>query len=106
MTKAEACFWKYALSKKQMLGHPCRRQRPIDKYIADFLCLPLKLIIEADGYSHLLAENELKDVERQKNLEELGFTIIRFHDEEVLNSINQVREAILTQISVLTGEAQ
>lgn len=37
MTKAEACLWKYALSKRQMLGSGFRRQRPIDSYIVDFV---------------------------------------------------------------------
>ncbi|WP_052301086.1 endonuclease domain-containing protein [Owenweeksia hongkongensis] len=46
VTKAEAYLWKYALSKKQILGYTFRRQRPIENYIVDFDCLPLKLIIE------------------------------------------------------------
>lgn len=36
MTKAEACIWKYLLSRKQMMGYQFRRQRPILNYIADF----------------------------------------------------------------------
>lgn len=48
MTKAEACLWKYGLRASKQ-GVPFRRQRPIDQYIADFVCLPLKLIIEVDG---------------------------------------------------------
>ena len=44
MTKAEACLWKYAI-KANKLGWPFRRQRPIDQYIVDFVCLTLKLII-------------------------------------------------------------
>ena len=101
MTKAEACLWKYALSKKQMLGFIFRRQRPIHRYIADFICLPLKLIIEVDGVTHLFTENQAKDAARQKVLEDLGYTVIRFRDEEVLNSMNQVREAIMTQMRIL-----
>ena len=100
MTKAEACLWKYALSKRQMLGSGFRRQRPIDKYIVDFVCLELNLIIEVDGYSHQLSENEAKDRIRQDHLESLGYTVIRFKDEEVLNSMNQVREAIQRQILI------
>ncbi len=94
MTKAEACLWKYALSKRQMLGQQFRRQRPIHHYIVDFICLPLGLIIEVDGYSHQIPENEAKDRQRQNELETLGFTIVRFTDDAVLKNINKVREVI------------
>lgn len=94
MTKAEACLWKYALSKRQMLGYQFRRQRPIENYIVDFVCLPLNLIIEVDGYSHQLEENQKRDRNRQDQLEKLGFTVVRFKDEEVLNEIDRVRQMI------------
>jgi very-short-patch-repair endonuclease len=105
MTKAEACLGKYALSKKQMLGYAFRRQRPVLNYIVDFICLRLKLVIEIDGYSHQLRENEVKDQIRQEAIEEVGFTVLRFKDEEVLNSMNQVRTAIQRQIEVLVDGA-
>jgi len=101
MTKAEAWLWKFVLSKRQMLGYGFRRQRPIGNYIVDFICLKLKLVIEVDGYSHLLAENELKDEVRQKFLESIGYTMIRFKDEMVLNHINEVREVIVQQIAII-----
>jgi very-short-patch-repair endonuclease len=104
MTKAEACIWKYALSKRQMSGYAFRRQRPMLKYIVDFICLELKLVIEIDGYSHQLKENEIKDVKRQEKIESAGYTVIRFRDEEVLNNMNQVRAAIQKQIEVIIGE--
>jgi len=94
LTKAEACLWKYALSKRQMLGQQFRRQRPIGNYIVDFICLPLDLIIEVDGYSHQLPENEAKDRQRQDDLETMGFTVLRFAGETVLENINTVREQI------------
>lgn len=100
MTKAEACLWKYALSRKQM-GRTFNRQRPVLSFIADFLCKELNLIIEVDGYSHLLEENYEKDVVRQKKLENAGFTVIRFKDSEVLNDIKQVRTVILNVMEEL-----
>ena len=99
-TKAEACMWKYVLGKKQMAGYGFKRQRPIANYIVDFTCLPLKLIIEIDGYSHQIPENEARDVMRQQKLEDLGFTVLRFKDEEVLNHINVVRQVIYDWIEV------
>jgi very-short-patch-repair endonuclease len=46
MTKAEACLWKYVLSKRQMLRYQFRRQRPVLNSIADFMCKELMLIID------------------------------------------------------------
>ena len=101
MTKAEACLWKYALSKRQMSGYAFRRQRPLLNYIVDFICLRLKLVIEVDGYTHQLSENEVKDRIRQENIEKAGFIVIRFKDEEVLNGMNQVRTSIQNQIDLI-----
>lgn len=100
MTKAEACLWKYALRAKQ-IGYTFNRQRPVLNYIADFMCKDLKLIIEVDGYTHLLENVIENDIIRQKRLEDAGFKVIRFKDEEVLKEINKVREFILTTINAL-----
>ena len=100
MTKAEACLWKYALRAKQM-GYTFNRQRPVLNYIADFMCKELKLIIEVDGYTHLLEDVIENDIFRQQKLENAGFIVIRFKDEEVLKEINRVRELIQVTISEL-----
>ena len=89
MTKAEACLWKYGLKSKK-LGVIFRRQRPVGRYIVDFVCLELKIIIEVDGESHNHPEIYDNDIIRQKYLENLGFMVFRFTDEEVLKSINGV----------------
>jgi len=94
MTKAEACLWKYALSRKQMHGHTFNRQRPVLGFVADFFCKELKLIIEVDGYSHLLEDVIEKDRIKQKALEKAGFKVLRFTDSEVLTQINRVRQVI------------
>ncbi len=93
-TKAEVRLWCELLRNKQMLSFSFLRQRPIDKYIADFFCKDLKLIIEADGYSHGLEEIFIQDIEREKRLIELGYTILRFHDEEIMNDIVNVGRVI------------
>ncbi len=98
MTKAEACLWKYALSNRQMMGFQFRRQRPILKYIADFACLDLKLVIEVDGYSHQLEEVHLRDIEKDKALQSIGYSILRFSDNEILNHIQSVKEMIVNTI--------
>ncbi|MES2762027.1 MAG: DUF559 domain-containing protein [Bacteroidota bacterium] len=97
MTKAEACLWKFVLSGKK-LGYTFNRQRPVLSFIADFMSKELKLIIEVDGYSHFLEEVIVKDEKKQKTLEEVGYYIIRFRDNEILTQIDRVRLAILNAI--------
>ena len=90
MTKAEACLWKYILRAGQLKGFQFRRQWPVLNYITDFMCMELKLIIEVDGITHQWKETIEKDKIRQKALESVGFTLLRFNDEEVLNNIQAV----------------
>jgi len=90
MTKAEACLWKYVLRAGKMKGYPFRRQRPVLIYIADFMCKELMLIVEVDGSIHELEEVSKNDKIRQKALEEAGFTVLRFTNQEVLTNIQWV----------------
>src|SRR5574339_475585 len=83
MTKAEACLWKYVLRAGRMKSYQFRLQRPVLIYIADFMCKELMLIIEVDGSIHQLEEIIKYDAIRQKALEEAGFTVLRFTNEEV-----------------------
>ena len=94
MTKAEACLWKYALRARMMRGYSFRRQRPVLNYIVDFMCKELFLIIEVDGYSHLLDEVVEKDQRKDRDLHQIGFHVLRFTDEEILKDINQVIRVI------------
>uniref|UniRef100_UPI004049BB57 endonuclease domain-containing protein n=1 Tax=Fulvivirga sp. TaxID=1931237 RepID=UPI004049BB57 len=104
MTKAEACLWKYVLRAGSMKGFTFRRQRPVLQYIADFMCKELELIIEVDGITHSYEEVAENDKVRQKALEDAGFTIIRYSDEEVLKHINSVRDAIEAEVIQLMKE--
>ncbi|MBN1634382.1 MAG: DUF559 domain-containing protein [Ignavibacteria bacterium] len=104
MTKAEACLWKYVLRTRQMKGYTFNRQRFILNYIADFFCKELKLIIEVDGATHFEEEVYKKDIVRQRILEEHGYKIIRFMDEEILNEINNVAENIRGVVDDLEKE--
>ncbi len=94
MTKAEACLWKYVLRASQMKGYQFRRQRPVLKYIADFMCKELMLIIEVDGITHHYYDVQKRDKLRQKELEHSGFTILRFEDEDILTALDSVSEEI------------
>jgi very-short-patch-repair endonuclease len=94
MTKAEACLWKYVLSGRQLNGYQFRKQRPVLQYIADFLCKELMLIIEIDGITHDTEEKVVKDQQRENDLKEAGFKIVRFTDEEVLGNIAGVTDQL------------
>ena len=94
MTKAEASLWKYVLSGKNLKGYQFRRQRPAFKYVADFLCKELMLIIEVDGITHDSEKAAAKDKQRERELTEAGFRILRFTDDEVLRNIDGVMKKL------------
>lgn len=91
-TKAEIRLWCELLSGKRLLGYGFRRQRPVATYIADFLCLELKLIIEVDGYSHNFKTQE--DIKRDAILAGLGYTVLRFSDAEVMKDLPNVQRTL------------
>jgi len=66
-----------------MLGCPFNRQKPLGRYIVDFYCKELNLVIEIDGASHNHPDAYLSDINRQKALEEMGLKFLRFDDMDV-----------------------
>ena len=92
-TEAEKLLWE-KLKNNQLEGFKFRRQHPISLYIADFYCHKLKLIIEIDGEYHFRKEQIPKDEERTKVLEFNGVNVIRFSNDEVLNSLEKVLNEI------------
>jgi 2-C-methyl-D-erythritol 2,4-cyclodiphosphate synthase len=91
-TEAESVLWNF-LSDNKMGAH-FRRQHPVYGYIPDFISLKDKLIIEVDGGYHLEGEQPEVDAERTKYLNEEGFIVLRFTNEEVLCNIDNVLEEI------------
>jgi len=67
-----------------------RRQHIIDKYIVDFVCLENKLVIELDGCQHKRAKDTKYDAKRNDYLENLGFTVLRFWNNEVDDNLGGV----------------
>jgi very-short-patch-repair endonuclease len=98
MTPAELILWEQLKNKK--LGVKFRRQHVIESYIPDFVALSIKLIIEVDGGIHLKRKKE--DAARTKWLNFIGYTVIRFKNEEVENEIDSVLEKIKAEIKILT----
>ena len=94
MTEAEIFLWTQCLRNKQTKNYSFRRQRPVLDYIADFMCLELKLIIEVDGSIHRQAELALRDEIKAKALTAAGYTILRFSNDEVLYRIAEVRQRL------------
>lgn len=92
-TETEIYLW-LKLKGKQMYGYDFHRQKPIDNYILDFFCHELLLGIEVDGYSHEILEVYNKDIVKEKRMNELGITILRFSDFEVLRDMENVIRAI------------
>ena len=92
-TETEIFLW-LKLKGKQMYGYDFHRQKPIDNYILDFFCYELLLGIEVDGYSHEIVEVYNKDIIKEKRMNELGITILRFSDFEVLRDMENVIRAI------------
>ena len=92
-TETEVYLW-LKLKGKQMYGYDFHRQKPIDNYILDFFCYNLMLGIEVDGYSHEILEVYKKDIVKEKRMNELGITILRFSDFEVLRDMENVIRAI------------
>ena len=87
-TDAEIALWSQLKTKQ--LGVKFRREHIIDQFIVDFLCIQKNLIIEVDGKYHLEKEQQEADEMRTQILEDLGFKVIRFTNEEVLGDIDGV----------------
>ena len=96
-TDAERMLWRCLSTNK--LGIHFRRQHIIGCYIADFVCLRKKLIIEVDGGYHSQKEQAIKDYYRTEDLERMGFNVLRFRNEEIETNISLVLDQIFTKLS-------
>jgi very-short-patch-repair endonuclease len=90
-TDAENLMWR-ALRANRLHGFKFKRQVPLDIYFADFVCFEAKLIIELDGGQH---NESTHDAIRDKALSEMGFTILRFWNNDVLQNLEGVKLAIV-----------
>ncbi len=93
-TEAESVLWEQLRNNK--LGYHIRRQHVIDRYIVDFVCLEKSLVIELDGPIHIRQKE--KDENRTNILNEFGFRVIRFSNDEVLKNIAEVLEKIQMEL--------
>lgn len=96
MTEAERKLW-YHLRAGRFSGAKFKRQKPLGPYIVDFVCLRRKLVIEVDGGQH--AERAKRDRARDRWLEQEGFKVMRFWNDDVLQDTEMVLTVILDALS-------
>jgi very-short-patch-repair endonuclease len=95
MTETEKILWN-ELSCKRLDGFRFRNQHPIGRYIADFYCHSLKLVIEIDGGIHSIQKEY--DKNRDEYLGAQGYTILRFTDQQIKENTAGVLEMIQKNI--------
>ena len=101
-TMAEAVLWEELRNKKD--GYKFRRQHIIDMFIADFVCLKKRLIVEVDGNYHQLPEMKISDQERYDKLKKLGFEVIRVTNDDVLNKRTETVSLINDRLVTLNNK--
>ena len=89
-TPAEKRLWQH-IRERQLGGYKFRRQQVIDRFIVDFYCHKADLVVEVDGDIHDLKKEE--DALRENALRELGLRVIRFWNEEIMNSFSSLRNS-------------
>ena len=95
-TEAESVLWTYL--RGNALGTKFLRQHILGDYIGDFVSTEKKIVIEIDGGYHLQDGQIIRDANRTRFLEQMGYTVVRFSNEEVLmdtdNVIIKIKEII------------
>ncbi len=94
MTDAELKLWN-ELRAHRLMGLGFRRQVPIAGYIVDFACSAKKLIVEVDGSQHADDSAASRDALRTRRLEQDGWSILRFWNDDVLSDIDNVCQHIV-----------
>ena len=90
-TEAERILWQH-LRLRQLGGYKFRRQQPLGNYIVDFVCLGKRLVVEVDGRQH--NSQHSYDERCDAWLEQQGFRVLRFWNNEVLYNVEGVKGAI------------
>lgn len=93
MTDAETLLWRQLRQVRPRFT----RQLVVDRYILDFACRTLRIAVELDGGQH--AERIDEDTARTRHLERLGWTILRFWNNDVIENIEGVTETILASVA-------
>jgi very-short-patch-repair endonuclease len=97
-TLGEILLWQQ-LRAGSMMNYTFNRQKPLDRYIVDFYCKPLNLVIEIDGAYHFEPEQRVKDNLRQQLLEQMGLHFLRFTEQQVRKDMDIVLKLIRKYIT-------
>ncbi|MEY2978318.1 MAG: hypothetical protein RLZZ435_2457 [Cyanobacteriota bacterium] len=97
MPPAEQLLWA-RLRRRQLEGIKFRRQYGVGRYVVDFYSPEIKLAIEVDGESHLGAEAQAYDAERQAYIESFGIRFLRFNNQQIYEELDSVIEMIVFDI--------
>ncbi len=92
-TEAENVLWQ-ALRNRKLGDYKFRRQHQIGTFIADFVCVSEKLVVEVDGGYHGTVEQKEFDEARTAYLNNVGFRVVRFSNQEVLKDLSLVLEGL------------
>jgi len=96
-TDAEQRLW-YHLRAHRFMGLKFKRQKPMGRYIVDFVCMERGLIVELDGGQH--ADAVMKDQRRDAWLRGQGYTVLRFWNNEVMQNLEGVLERIRIAVAL------
>ena len=102
LTPEEDRLWQ-AIRGNQVDGLRFRAQHPVGRFILDFYCAALKLVIEIDGDSH--NEQADRDSERSAILESYGYFVVRFGNAEVQSHLADVVDRIRIAASTRTQDS-
>jgi very-short-patch-repair endonuclease len=99
-TIGEMLLWK-ELRELRRQGYHFRRQVPIDKYVVDFACLSQRVIIEVDGVQHQEPTARVADAARDADLSWRGFTVLRFRNDEIHDTMDGVMLEVLAALGAI-----
>lgn len=86
-------MWQY-LKNRKINNQKFKRQFGVGRYVADFYCPALKLVIEIDGDYHKEEETKKYDIERENFMQPLGINYLRFSNQNIENNIDAVLDKI------------
>lgn len=96
-TYSEKIIWRY-LRGSNLGGYKFRRQQGIGPYVVDFYCPEAGLVLEIDGDSHYQSGAAKRDKVRQKFIEKMGIKVVRFTDNDVRDSLDEVLATVLQKL--------
>jgi very-short-patch-repair endonuclease len=94
LTRAESVLWAQ-IRGRQLGGFKFVRQEAIGRYYADFVCRERRVIVELDGGQHA---DRAKDWQRDAEMCAVGYRVIRFWNNEVIDNLNGVLQSLLSEL--------